>query len=91
LHSRGLQVMNIERVNEIRTKEDFAAFIQEVSNDFATAPDEWENPDLGRFLSAMAAWVRAIDSYAKNTGDNEVFTPSWKTFAKIICAAKIYE
>jgi hypothetical protein len=83
--------MNIERVNEIRTKEDLAAFIQEISEDLSTAPDEWENPDLGRFLSAMAAWVEAIDFYAKNTGDNEVLTPSWKTFAKMLCAAKTYE
>ena len=83
--------MNIERLNEIRTKEDLAAFIEEFCLDLTTAPDEWENSDLERFLSAMAAWIRDISSYAKNTEDNEVLSPSWQTFARILCAAKIYE
>ena len=39
----------------------------------------------------MEAWVRAIDMYAKNSGDKTITIPSWSTFAKILCAAKVYE
>ncbi|VFR36575.1 hypothetical protein ANDA3_4395 [plant metagenome] len=43
------------------------------------------------FLSAMLAWIGSIESYVKNTGDEDVTQPSWKTFAKLLCVAKIYE
>ncbi|WP_440777482.1 DUF7660 family protein [Pseudomonas sp. SMSB3] len=46
---------------------------------------------MERFLFAMAAWIRSMDIYAKNTGDSDVVHPSWSTFAKILYAAKVYE
>lgn len=46
---------------------------------------------MERFLGAMEAWVRAIDMYAKNSGDKTITSPGWSAFAKILCAAKIYE
>ncbi|MGE8066235.1 DUF7660 family protein [Pseudomonas sp. NPDC089569] len=42
-------------------------------------------------MAAMEAWIRSIDMYAKNSGDSDVTSPSWSTFAKILCASKIYE
>jgi hypothetical protein len=79
------------KIDSIATKEDLADFISEFKEGLLLAPDEWENLSLESFLGAMEAWIRVIDSYAKNTGDNDVAIPSWKTFAKILCAAKIYE
>lgn len=83
--------MNFDRVVALQTKEDLANFIEELGKELITAPDEWENSDLERFLFAMAAWVRSMDIYAKNSGDSDVIYPSWSTFAKILCAAKVYE
>lgn len=83
--------MNVEQVENIQTKEEFADFVEAFRKELILAPDEWENPDLERFLGAMEAWVRAIDIYAKNSGDKNISTPSWSTFAKILCAAKVYE
>jgi hypothetical protein len=83
--------MNHDRISEIHTKEELANFIEELSEGLINAPDEWENTDLERFLLAMAAWIRSIDIYAKNSDDSEAMHPSWSTFAKILCAAKIYE
>ena len=83
--------MNLDRVVAIQTKEELASFIEELGEELTTAPDEWENSDLERFLFAMAAWIRSMDMYAKNTGDSDVVHPSWSTFAKILCAAKVYE
>jgi hypothetical protein len=83
--------MSFERVANIRTKEDLADFVGEFREGLELAPEEWENPDLGRFLAAMEAWIRSIDMYAKNSGDIDATKPDWSTFAKILCAAKFYE
>jgi hypothetical protein len=79
------------KIDAIATKEDLADFISEFRDGLSLAPDEWKNFSLENFFGAMEAWIRVIDSYTKNTGDNDVATPSWKTFAKILCAAKVYE
>ncbi|NWB51291.1 MULTISPECIES: hypothetical protein [Pseudomonas] len=78
-------------IDKIETKEDFAEFIGKLRSELLNAPEEWENTTLERFLESMEAWIKAIDMYSKNTGDTEVLVPSWNTFAKIFCAAKIYE
>jgi hypothetical protein len=83
--------MNLERVGEIQTKEDLADFVEEFREGLIKDPSDWENPDLERFLGAMEAWIRSIDMYSKNTGDSDITTPSWSTFAKILCASKVYE
>jgi hypothetical protein len=81
----------IEIINTISTREDLVNFLDVLKIDLDCHPEEWENISLEKFLESMAAWVRSLDNYAKNTGDMESLTPNWKTFAKILYAAKIYE
>lgn len=83
--------MNIDRVRGIETKEDLACFVDDLRRELVSAPSNWENLDLESFLFAISIWVRAIDSYSANTGDADVLSPSWSTFAKIMCAASVYE
>lgn len=78
-------------IDSIDTKEDLADFVSSLREELTKNPDEWENQTLDRFLDAMESWIRVIDAYSKNTGDMEALSPSWKTFAKILCAAKVYE
>lgn len=80
-----------DQVEEIKTKEDFAKFLHAFRETLLRQPDEWENPTLDRFLEAMEAWVNSIEGYVINSGDAEVLTPSWKSFAKILSAASVYE
>jgi hypothetical protein len=54
------------------------------SSPYGPAAREWENPDLGRFLEAMQAWT-------EDMGDRVAAQPSWRTFADMLMAAKIYE
>ncbi len=73
----------VERVN---SKETFLEFVAALRADWelrGRAP-EWENPDLGRFLEAMQAW-------ADDMGERVPSSPSWRTFADMLYAAKIYE
>lgn len=81
----------ILKIDQVQTKDDLAGFIGGLKAELLRSPQEWENKTLEVFLEAMEAWVIVIESYAKNMGDAEVLTPSWKTFAKILCAAKVYE
>jgi uncharacterized protein YukE len=80
-----------KEIESINTREDLADFVSSLREELAKNPDEWENQTLDRFLDAMESWIRVIDAYSKNTGDIESLSPSWKTFAKILCAAKVYE
>ncbi|SNY17140.1 hypothetical protein SAMN05660659_01454 [Pseudomonas sp. LAMO17WK12:I6] len=80
-----------DQVEEIETKEDFANFLHAFRETLLRQPDEWENSTLERFLDAMEAWVHSMDGYAFNSGDVDVLRPSWKTFAKILSAASVYE
>ncbi|MDF3189044.1 MULTISPECIES: DUF7660 family protein [Pseudomonas] len=59
--------MSFERVRDIQTKEDLADFVGEFREGLVLNPNDWENPDLERFLAAMEACVRSIDMYAKKT------------------------
>jgi hypothetical protein len=78
-------------VEGIATKENLADFVAELRLSLRSKSSDWENPSLERFLEAMEAWVRTMDSYATNTGDTDAVSPNWRTFAKILYAAKVYE
>jgi len=80
-----------KEIDPIKTKEDLAEFLLGLRKDLIENPGDWENQTLDRYLDAMGSWIRVIDAYSKNTGDIEALSPSWKTFAKILSAAKIYE
>jgi hypothetical protein len=73
---------------KIKTKEDFIYFLQELQNDFHTNRDDWENPQLARYLEAMEAFLA---SSTPNSISKIDFTPSWSLFARIMVAASVYE
>lgn len=88
----GKQNMAINKlINSINTKDEFANFITVLRADLKNNSEGWENLTLEDFLEGMEAWVQAMDSYVKNSGDTNVLTPSWQTFGKILLAAKFYE
>jgi hypothetical protein len=76
---------------EVSSKEDLADFIEAMREDLLKDPTQWENATLDRFLEAMAAWVRAMDNFYRNTGKQPIETPTWSVFADILLAAKMYE
>ena len=80
-----------ERIDEIASKEDLADFVSALRSDLEANPNKWENPTLERFLGAMEDWIRSMDMYYKNTGKQPPQTPTWRTLADILYAAKMYE
>jgi hypothetical protein len=88
-----------EMADRVDSKETFLEFVAVLRADWEASraeesarpsspysPDArgWENPDLGRFLEAMHAWT-------DDMGDRVAPQPSWRTFAHMLMAAKIYE
>jgi len=83
--------INFEEISYIENGDQLADFVNALRENLLQHSDEWENLDLERFLTAMEAWIRSLNSYARNSGDSSVMVPTWSTFAKILCAAKVYE
>ena len=58
-------------------------------NKINLSPDGWENGTIATFLSAMAAWT--ADNSRTNGPARLPEEPSWRSFAKILLAGKMYE
>lgn len=80
-----------KQINDVDSKEQLADFVAALARDLQENSRDWENVSLDRFLGAMAAWVRDMDEYYKNTGQPIPDTPTWRTFADILFAARVYE
>lgn len=78
----------VEIAEQVKNKEDFVFFLQALINDFTNNKEEWENPELGRYLEAME---RFLDSSTDKSINKIDFTPSWSLFAIIMITASIYE
>jgi hypothetical protein len=79
-----------DRIDLVESREDLVTFVRELLHDFETKRDEWENVTLEDYLESVAAWVEDADPIFIEEGI-PTNPPSWKTFAHILYAAKIYE
>lgn len=80
-----------EQQRTLRTREEFADFVDRLRQDLLTRPEDWENPTLDRFLEAMASWVSASPGYFRNIGQPYPEDIDWSFFAGVLLAARIYE
>ena len=73
-------------LRQLDSKKSFLEFVAALRADWELRADqpEWENPDLGRFLRAMQAWT-------EDMGERVPASASWRTFAEMFYAARIYE
>lgn len=78
-------------IQKIETRQDFIDFVHLLMIDLQNNGDKWENPDLPRYLEALAAWTHDMDGAFKNRGEEPPQHPTWKLFAEILIAASIYE
>ena len=84
----GCNMEVFELAQQATSKEDFLKFLQALIDDFANNRERWENPELGRYLDAMKAFMSSSTDRSINKID---FTPSWSLFARIMYTATIYE
>jgi len=67
----------------LSTQAEFVQFVEHLRAHLERDPDKWENAELSRYLEALGGWCD--DS---RVADAE---PKWRTFAKALLAASIYE
>lgn len=67
----------------LSTQAEFVQFVARLRAYLDQHPDAWENADLSRYLEALGGWCNDSD-----VADAE---PKWRTFAKALLAASIYE
>ncbi|SFS76796.1 hypothetical protein [Paenibacillus sp. BC26] len=80
-----------EMVSKVNSKEDLIKLISALRSNLATHSEEWENSTLESYFEAMEAWMDDMDRYYINTNQKVPDKPTWKVFAEILYAAKIYE
>ena len=80
-----------EQASTIRSREDLAAFVRSLHNDFHDNRQMWENDTLDRFLDALAAWVEDMGGYYRKQRKELHDHPAWKTLADMLIAARQYE
>jgi len=80
-----------EKIKHIKTKENFLAFVHELSKSYYDDPESWENNNLGTFLDALASWVEDMEGFYINHGLPIPENLDWKFMANMLGAAKIYE
>jgi hypothetical protein len=72
-----------QQLGSVALLADFTAVVSRMRDDHrGTGGDEWENPDLARFLDALAA-------VAEDWPHDEA--PTWELFARLLVAATGYE
>jgi hypothetical protein len=77
-----------QRAEAVTSGDDLVGFVAALRLDLEAHPEQWENPTRDRFLEAMEGW---IEDTQRNTEWDSQQHPSWRTFAEILCAARIYE
>ena len=80
-----------QSVDNVATKADLARFIETLSEDLRANREMWENSTLDSYLSALGSWLEDSDAYYRNRGVEPPVAPTWKTFAEMLLAGKIYE
>ena len=79
------------RAERLRTREELAAFLENLADSLIEEPEVWENDTLERFLRAWSAWIADMDGYFVRQGLAVPATPSWQLVAQMLLAARVYE
>jgi hypothetical protein len=83
-----------EKVDRIRTREDFVEFVYDLLDDLEAAPPAsyWRNRELPAYLDAVAEWTECrLDDYLEERGEPAPAQPSWRIFAEILLSAAMRE
>ncbi|MFB7355984.1 DUF7660 family protein [Streptomyces gardneri] len=83
--------MSLTSEDEIRSREELAAVVRSLHQEFLQQGDAWENNTLATFLEALAAWVHDSPGLYQNVGQELPAAGDWTFIARALQAAKHYE
>jgi len=83
----------VDRAEQLSTRSEFVAFVDELRQNLKEHPDEWENQSVELFLAGLRGFAANAEGYYANIGqtDIDVEVPTWRGFADMLLAAKVYE
>jgi hypothetical protein len=82
----------VEAAERVSSREEFAAFVKALATNCARHPDEWDNSTLDAFVQGLAGFVEDVEGYYANSrADINCDLPSWRVFAEMLLAARVYE
>ena len=74
----------------VKSRSDFVRFVESLNSNYASCRDEWENGDLGSFLSGLSVFAEDMGGYYKNMGEEvDVEVVTWRMAAQMLLAAKV--
>ncbi len=79
------------QVLDVRTKEDFIRFLEEMSQEREQSRKGWANAGLADYLDAVARWTKNMEQAAQNTGMKVPENPDWQFIATLFHIGRIYE
>lgn len=82
----------VETAERITGRAEFTDFVRALLENFRRHPEEWQNTTLEDFVKGLAGFVENMDGYYANIGAKlNCDIPSWRVFADILLAARVYE
>jgi hypothetical protein len=76
---------------KITTRADLALFVEKLRVDMGNETEECENAMTERFLGSLAAWIKDTEGRDASDVMRSTQQPSWRAFAELLLAARIYE
>lgn len=76
----------------VDSKEEFLELLDLLGRDARSNLKEWENDTVERYIEAMLAWATSMENYYRGRAlDIDTSKPSWRIFADLLLAARVYE
>ncbi|MFC9330307.1 hypothetical protein [Kitasatospora sp. NPDC057015] len=83
--------MTLGSPDDVRSREDLAAFVRDLRQDLRSPDQRWENGTLDSFLDALAAWIEDSHGRYRRFGEELPADGDWTFFARALDAATVYE
>lgn len=82
----------VQAAEQIASRDDFIEFVKALTDNLDRHPEEWQNASLETFIRGLSGFVEKMDNYYANIGVNVTCDPpSWRIFADVRLAARVYE
>ncbi len=80
-----------EKIQQIKTKEDFIKFVNMLAKDTVENQEECVNDTLPEYFEAIGRWTESMNGYYNFMALKIPENVDWRIFARILTAARIYE
>ena len=80
-----------DTICNVKTKEDFLDFINDLGKDFKVNNDEWQNTSITAYLESLAACLEVDHNMWKEKEEYNNEKISWARVADLFLMGKYYE